>query len=167
MKNRRSFIKKSSIGIFGASLLSPFSTTSAKSYSRILGSNDRVTLAFQGLGRRFPGLLNSSLKMQNVGIKYFCDVMDKQIDKANKRYFDLTQEKVNSEKNIHKIIDDKDVDALIIATPDHWHTYAACKGMEAGKHIYLEKPCSQNLRESELLVNYQNYYNKSVQMGNQ
>ena len=63
MKNRRSFIKKSSIGIFGASLLSPFSTTSAKSYSRILGSNDRVTLAFQGLGRRFPGLLNSSLKI--------------------------------------------------------------------------------------------------------
>ena len=167
MNNRRSFIKKSSTGIIGASLLSPFYNTSAKSYSRILGSNDRIILAFQGLGRRFPGLLDSSLKMQNVGIKYFCDVMDKQIDKANKRYFDLTQEKVNSEKNIHKIIDDKDVDALIIATPDHWHTYAACKGMEAGKHIYLEKPCSHNLRESELLVNYQNYYNKSVQMGNQ
>ena len=68
MKNRRSFIKKSSIGIFGASLLSPFYNTSAKSYSRILGSNDRVTLAFQGLGRRFPGLLNSSLKMQNVKV---------------------------------------------------------------------------------------------------
>jgi len=135
MKNRRSFIKKSSIGIFGASLLSPFSTTSAKSYSRILGSNDRVTLAFQGLGRRFPGLLNSSLKMQNVGIKYFCDVMDNQLDKANKSYYNLTKQKVNSEKDIHKIIDDKDVDALIIATPDHWHTYAACKAMEAGKHI--------------------------------
>jgi len=122
MKNRRSFIKKSSIGIFGASLLSPFYNTSAKSYSRILGSNDRVTLAFQGLGRRFPGLLNSSLKMQNVGIKYFCDVMDNQLDKANKSYYNLTKQKVNSEKDIHKIIDDKDVDALIIATPDHWHT---------------------------------------------
>ena len=93
--------------------------------------------------------------MKNVEIKYFCDVMDKQLDKANKRYYNLTKQKVNSEKNIHKIIDDKDVDALIIATPDHWHTYAACKGMEAGKHIYLEKPCSHNLRESELLVNYQ------------
>ena len=81
--NRRSFIKKSSTGIIGASLLSPFYNTSAKSYSRILGSNDRIILAFQGLGRRFPGLLDSSLKMQNVGIKYFCDVMDKQIDKAN------------------------------------------------------------------------------------
>ena len=139
MNNRRSFIKKSSTGIIGASLLSPFYNTSAKSYSRILGSNDRIILAFQGLGRRFPGLLDSSLKMQNVGIKYFCDVMDKQIDKANKRYFDLTQEKVNSEKNIHKIIDDKDVDALIIATPDHWHTYAACKGMEAGKTYLFRK----------------------------
>ena len=75
MNNRRSFIKKSSTGIIGASLLSPFYNTSAKSYSRILGSNDRIILAFQGLGRRFPGLLDSSLKMQNVGIKYFCDVL--------------------------------------------------------------------------------------------
>jgi len=167
MKNRRSFIKKSSMGIIGASLLSPFYNSSAKSYSRILGSNDKITLAFQGLGRRFPGLLNSSLKMKNVEIKYFCDVMDKQLDKANQRYYNLTKQKVSFEKDIHKIIEDKDVDALIIATPDHWHTYAACKGMEAGKHIYLEKPCSHNLRESELLVNYQSYYNKSVQMGNQ
>jgi len=167
MKNRRTFIKKSSLGIVGTSLLSSFNSVSAKSYSRILGSNERITLAFQGLGRRFPGLLNSSLKMKNIEIKYFCDVMDKQIVKANKRYFDLTKEKTKSEKNIHKIIDDKDVDALIIATPDHWHTYAACKGMEAGKHIYLEKPCSHNLMESDLLVNFQKYYNKSVQMGNQ
>jgi hypothetical protein len=91
MKNRRSFIKKSSMGIFGASLLSPFYTTSAKSYSRILGSNDRITLAFQGLGRRFPGLLNSSLKMKNVEIKYFCDVMDNQLDKANNSYYNLTK----------------------------------------------------------------------------
>ena len=167
MKNRRTFIKKSTMGIVGASILSPFHKSSAKSYSRIIGSNDRITLAFQGLGRRFPGLLNSSLEMKNVEIKYFCDVMDKQIDKANKRYFNLTTKKTNTEKNIHKIIDDKDVDALIIATPDHWHAYAACKGMEAGKHIYLEKPCSHNLMESELLVNFQKYYNRSIQMGNQ
>jgi predicted dehydrogenase len=167
MKNRRTFIKKSTMGIVGASILSPFHKSSAKSYSRIIGSNDRITLAFQGLGRRFPGLLNSSLEMKNVEIKYFCDVMNKQIDKANKRYFNLTSKKTSTEKNIHKIIDDKDVDALIIATPDHWHAYAACKGMEAGKHIYLEKPCSHNLMESALLVNFQKYYNRSVQMGNQ
>ena len=167
MKNRRTFIKKSTMGIVGASILSPFHKSSAKSYSRIIGSNDRITLAFQGLGRRFPGLLNSSLEMKNIEIKYFCDVMDKQIDKANKRYFNLTKQKTNTEKNIHKIIDDKDVDALIIATPDHWHAYAACKGMEAGKHIYLEKPCSHNLMESALLVNFQKYYKRSVQMGNQ
>ena len=86
MKNRRSFIKKSSIGIGGTLFLSPFYQTSAKSYSKILGSNDRITLAFQGLGRRFPGLLNSSLKMKNVDIKYLCDVMDSQLDKGIDRY---------------------------------------------------------------------------------
>ena len=167
MKNRRSFIKKSSMGIIGASLLSPFYNSSAKSYSRILGSNDRITLAFQGLGRRFPGLLNSSLKMKNVEIKYFCDVMDNQLEKANQRYYNLTKQKVSSEKDIHKIIEDKDVDALIIATPDHWHTPGSIMAMKAGKHVYVEKPCSHNMYENEQLVKAANHFNKVVQMGNQ
>jgi|TARA_B110000914_G_scaffold214872_1_gene218220 predicted dehydrogenase len=167
MNKRRDFIKKTSTGLLAGSLLSPFHNTSAKSYSKIIGANNRIIIAFQGLGRRFPGLLNSSLKMKNIEIKYFCDVMDKQIEKANKRYNNLKGEKAISEKNIHRIIEDKDVNSIIIATPDHWHAYAACKAMSAGKHVYLEKPCSHNLKESELLVNYQSYYNKVVQMGNQ
>ena len=93
--------------------------------------------------------------------------MDKQILEANKQLNVLSGYSAKSEKNIHKIFDDKEVDAIIIATPDHWHAYGACKAMEAGKHVYLEKPCSHNLMESELIVNYQKYYNKVVQMGNQ
>ena len=54
-----------------------------------------------------------------------------------------------------------------MATPDHWHAYGACKAMESGKHVYLEKPCSHNMNESDLLVDYQNYFKKVVQMGNQ
>ena len=92
------------MGIVGASILSPFHKSSAKSYSRIIGSNDRITLAFQGLGRRFPGLLNSSLEMKNVEIKYFCDVMDQQIDKANKRYFNLTIRKPIQKKIFIKLL---------------------------------------------------------------
>ena len=140
---------------------------SAKSYSRILGSNQRIGLAFQGLGRRFPGLLRSALKLKNVDLLYFCDVMQKQMDNANLLSSRLSPTKVKNIVDVHKIFDDSDVDVIIMATPDHWHAYGACKAMESGKHVYLEKPCSHNMFESEMLVTYQKYYDKIVQMGNQ
>jgi len=93
--------------------------------------------------------------------------MDKQIEKISKGYFERTGKKVNVEKKFNKIIEDKDLDALIIATPDHWHAYSACKAMDYGKHVYLEKPCSHNMFENEMLVKYQKHYNLKVQMGNQ
>lgn len=173
MKNkRRKFLNQVSIlsaGIsFGAgSLYGSSIKLSPKSYSRVVGSNERIGLAFQGLGRRFPGLLRSSLKLKNIDILYFCDVMEKQTGRANNLFSKLSPKKAKNEVDIHKIFDDKDVDAIIMATPDHWHAYGACKAMEYGKHVYLEKPCSHNMDESEKLVEYQKYYNKTIQMGNQ
>ena len=98
---------------------------------------------------------------------YFCDVMEKQMIRANIQLEKLKGLQANNEENIHKIFDDKDVDAIIMATPDHWHAYGACKAMQANKHVYLEKPCSHNMQESDLITNHQKYYNKLVQMGNQ
>lgn len=166
-KNRRNFIKKTLLSSFALSSYSFANSLSAKSYRKIIGSNDRIKIAFQGLGRRIPGLLSGAISQQNIEVTYLCDVMDNQIAKASKRFFDLTGNQTKSEKNIHKIFEDKDVDAIIMATPDHWHAYGACKAMESGKHVYLEKPCSHNMKESELLVLYQKYFNKVVQMGNQ
>ncbi len=167
MNKRRKFIKKTGIGLLGLTIPTSLNAMSAKSYSRILGSNDRINVAFQGLGRRLPPLIRSTSKLNNVNVLYFCDVMDNQILKANKQLNDLSGYSAKSEKDIHKIFDDKNVDAVILATPDHWHAYGACKAMEAGKHVYLEKPCSHNLMESDLIVNHQKYYDKVVQMGNQ
>ena len=164
MKNRRYFLKKSGLAFTG---LAFYNSISAKSYRNILGSNDRINIAFQGLGRRIPGLLNGAVSQKNIEVSYLCDVMDDQILKASKRLFNLTGKKAKSEKNIHRIFDDSDVDAIIMATPDHWHAYGACKAMESDKHVYLEKPCSHNMKESSLLVSYQKYFNKVVQMGNQ
>ena len=170
--NRRKFIKKASLisfGVFTANqnLYASANKLSAKSYSRIIGSNDRIGIAFQGLGRRLPGLLRSSLQLKNIDIMYFCDVMEKQMIRANVQLEKLKGLQTKNEENIHKIFDDKDVDAIIMATPDHWHAYGACKAMQANKHVYLEKPCSHNMQESDLITNHQKYYNKLVQMGNQ
>jgi predicted dehydrogenase len=72
-----------------------------------------------------------------------------------------------AEKDFRKILEQKDVDAITIATPDHWHAPMAIAGLQAGKHVYVEKPCSHNPAEGEMLVEAQQKYQKLVQMGTQ
>src|SRR5207253_4636260 len=69
--------------------------------------------------------------------------------------------------DFRKALEDKDVDALVIAAPDHWHTPAALLALQAGKHVYVEKPCGHNPREGELLVEAQRKHRRVVQMGTQ
>src|SRR5437867_10355186 len=71
------------------------------------------------------------------------------------------------EKDFRAILAQKDVDAITIATPDHWHTPMAIAGLQAGKHVYVEKPCSHNPAEGAMLVQAQQKYGKLVQMGTQ
>ncbi len=72
-----------------------------------------------------------------------------------------------AEGDFRRILESKDVDAITVATPDHWHTPMAVLGLKAGKHVYVEKPSSQNCREGELLVAAQKKYGKLVQVGDQ
>ena len=72
-----------------------------------------------------------------------------------------------AEKDFRRLLEKKDVDAITIATPDHWHAPMAIAGLQAGKHVYLEKPCSHNPAEGVMLVEAQRRYGKLVQMGNQ
>ncbi|MCG8582128.1 MAG: Gfo/Idh/MocA family oxidoreductase [Bacteroidales bacterium] len=167
-QSRRDFLKKVGIGATGVALSSSINAVSAKSYKRIIGANDRITVAIQGLGRRYGAFLPAITdKNNNVELLYLCDVMDKQLDKAMAKVSKLTSDKIKAEKDIRKILADKNVDAIFMATPDHWHTPGACMAMKAGKHVYLEKPCSHNPKEGEMVVAFQKYFNKEVQMGNQ
>ena len=166
--DRRSFIKKATAGAIGVALGNSINAMSAKSYSNIIGSNDRIHIALQGLGRRFPGFIDPiAEKKNNVRLLYLCDVMKSQRDKAAKKFSKRIDYSPILENDIRKILDDKNVDAVFMATPDHWHTPGACMAMQAGKHVYLEKPCSHNPKENELVVAFQKKYDKVVQMGNQ
>ena len=166
--NRREFIKKTAIGTLGASLGPSIHAMSAKSYARILGANDRLQIALQGLGRRYGAFLPAIAATENnVDLRYLCDVMRSQREKAAENVAGLLPNQPVLENDIRKILDDPEIDAIFMATPDHWHAPGACMAMEAGKHVYLEKPCSHNPKEGELLVDYQKKYNKVVQMGNQ
>ncbi len=166
--NRRDFIKKTAIGALGVTISPGLNAMSAKSYSRILGSNDRLQVAIQGLGRRYSAFVPAiAAKENNIELRYLCDVMKSQRDNAALAVSKLIKDPPILENDIRKIMDDKEIDAIFMATPDHWHAPGACMAMEAGKHVYLEKPCSHNPKEGELLVAYQKKFKKVVQMGNQ
>ena len=170
MKNldRRSFIKKTTLAGTAITLGSSAMAMSAKSYNNIIGSNERLNVAIAGLGRRVKAFYEPiGSKESNVKLLYLCDVMESQRLKASKEISNHINYKPELENDIRKVLEDKDVDILINATPDHWHAPGSIMAMKAGKHVYVEKPCSHNMYENEQLVSAAKQYNKIVQMGNQ
>ena len=163
--NRRNFLKKTSASLAGVAVGSSALASSARSYGRIIGANDRLALGIIGLGRRLGAYIPPILdKSNNVELLYLCDVMKSQQEKAAKRFEKLAY-KPKLENDIRKVIGDSKVDAIFNATPDHWHTPGTIMALAAGKHVYNEKPCSHNLEENEMVVAAQKKYNKQVQMG--
>ena len=166
--NRRSFIKKAAAGAVAVSIGNPINAMTTSSYRNIIGANDRINVAIQGLGRRYGGYKSPIInKDNNVKLLYLCDVMKSQRDKAAENFGKDLKYKIALENDIRKVLEDKDVDAVFMATPDHWHTPGAIMAMQAGKHVYLEKPCSHNMNENQLVVAAQKKFDKVVQMGNQ
>ena len=135
---RREFIKKTALGA-AAVTLGPLST-SAKSYSRILGANDRLGVAILGCYRRFGALSDSLSQLENVDVAYVCDVDSRRQEKAVGTMKKLMNHTPKGEKDLRKIIQQPDVDAIFVAIPDHWHAAATWMGLDAGKHVYVEKP---------------------------
>jgi predicted dehydrogenase len=162
MKSRREFLKDIALGSAGLAV-----GLNAKSYARILGANDRVNFAVIGLHGRAYAHLEGIRQNKGALITHICDVDKRELDKfgaAVKKQFDQSPA---TEKDFRKILESKDVDVITIATPEHWHAPMAIAGLQAGKHVYVEKPCSHNPYEGELLVQAQKKYGKLVQMGNQ
>ena len=163
MVTRREFLDTLAVATAGLAV-----ATTAKSYAQILGSNSRLNFAVIGLNSRAYAHLSSLKANKNSArITYACDV-----DSNILRKFAGTAEKEMGEapataKDFRKILELKDVDAITIAAPDHWHTPMAIAGLQAGKHVYVEKPCSHNPAEGVLLVEAQHKYGKLVQLGTQ
>jgi predicted dehydrogenase len=155
----------SAVGVGFAGVAQGFT---AKSYNRIIGANDRLNVALMGCGRRVSAYYDAlKNKNNNVDLAYICDVMKKQREKVGKDLSGKVEGNAKLVADIHDVWNDKSVDAIFNATPDHWHAPGTWMAMQAGKHVYIEKPCSHNPREGELLVAFQQKYGKVIQMGNQ
>ncbi|RYF45829.1 MAG: twin-arginine translocation signal domain-containing protein, partial [Cytophagaceae bacterium] len=142
-RSRREFIKKAALGTAGLTVGGLATGMSAKSYAKIIGANERLNVAIAGLGRRLPAYYEPiSKKESNVELVYLCDVMKKQRESAVQKFSKHITYTPKLENDIRKVIADKNVDVLINATPDHWHAPGTWMAVLAGKHVYVEKPCS-------------------------
>lgn len=144
--SRRSFLQRSAVVAGGITLL-PW----GKSFA--MGANDSIRIGFIGLGRQAMNLLNGFSKIKGVEIVAGADVYgvkrERFLKKVNEFYKARNQKvEVSTYKDYRKILDRKDVDAVIIATPDHWHAIMAIDACNAGKDIYQEKPITFTIKES-------------------
>jgi predicted dehydrogenase len=160
--SRRSFMKNTALGTAG------LVAASATGFSEVPGANARVNVAVIGLKRRGRPLLNSLSEIDNVRVTWVSDVDAVQQEKGIGIAEKALGYRPPAEKDMRKILEKKDVDAVFVATPDHLHAYQTLAALQNGKHVYVEKPCSHNLGEDELLIKAQEKYSKlSIQMGTQ
>jgi predicted dehydrogenase len=168
-KTRREFIKTTAIGAVGLTIAGM--GLSARSYGNIMGANDRINIAVIGLGRRLGAYIGPIADPKNnINLLYLCDVKESQRENAKKRFLhpnNKVNPDVKLEENFFKVIQDPQVDAIINATPDHWHAPGTWMANAAGKHVYLEKPGSHNPYEGEMLLKSRKKYGKLIQLGNQ
>jgi predicted dehydrogenase len=163
--SRRQFIRNSAIGAAGIAL-GGYGFT-AKSYARIPGSNDRIRFAVVGVNSRGIAHIDAILKGKNAHITHICDVDSTVLEKTLSYVSGKQGSAPSGQKDIRKLLEIKDIDAITIATPDHWHAPMAILGVQAGKHVYLEKPSSHNIHENQMLLSAFRKEGKLIQMGNQ
>ncbi len=163
MVTRREFLDTMIVGAAGLAVAS-----TAKSYAQIVGSNERVNFAIIGLnGRGYAHLSSLQANKDTASIAYVCDVDGAILAKFAAAAQKETGQSPTSENDFRRILEQKNVDAITIATPEHWHAPMAIAALQSGKHVYVEKPCSHNPAEGEMLVAAQRKYGKLVQMGTQ
>ncbi len=157
-QERRSFLKKSAVAA---------SVISAASMKRVMGANDRIRVAVVGLNGRGWSHVTGFKAQPGVEVAYFCDADENVL---NRRLNDADQiglARPQTQVDIRKLLEEKNLDAISIATPNHWHSLMGIWAAQAGKDMYLEKPCSHNWWEGRQLVRAIDKYKVMCQHGSQ
>jgi predicted dehydrogenase len=160
MSNRRDFLKNTALSGTGLLLASPLAAYTGS-------PNETIKIGVMGVKSRGDFLAKKFATLPNVKVAYLCDPDEQVLNKCKDELTKQTGTSPQGFSDIRKMLELKDLDALVIAAPDHWHAPAAIMGLQAGKHVYVEKPCSHNPREGELLVAASNKHQGLIQMGNQ
>ncbi|WP_159471658.1 Gfo/Idh/MocA family protein [Dyadobacter sp. 3J3] len=168
MEHRRDFLKKIAVASSGIAFGGSALGFSAKSYNRIIGANELIRVATIGVNSRGKSMSATFAGQKNTEVGTVCDVDSRAIPLAIEEIKKIKPDAApKPEKDCRKVLEDKSIDAIYIATPDHWHAPLTIMGCQAGKHVYVEKPLSHNPREGELAVEAARKYKRVVQMGAQ
>lgn len=135
--------------------------------ARADNATNKLVVGIMGTGGRGTALAKTFAEQEGVEIAYTCDADIKRAENASSVVAKLGKTAPKAIQNFKEILDDKKVDVLVCATCNHWHAPATILACDAGKHVYVEKPCSHNPREGELMVEAARKHKKKVQMGNQ
>jgi predicted dehydrogenase len=155
---RRSFLKRTSLALGTATALAP--------YANVLGANDDLrvaTIGVRGQGGTHVRLLR---ELPGVRVVAMCDA-DRSVLDRKRAEADKLGQKIETYVDIRKLLDDKNIDAVTVATPDHWHVLATIWSCQAGKDVYVEKPLSHNIFEGRKAVEAAEKYGRIAQWGNQ
>src|ERR1700722_10369668 len=128
---------------------------------------DRVVLGIIGTGGRGTDLIRGFQRLPGVEIACVCDPDQGRAERAAGEVQKISNRAPRIVNDLRRVLDDNAVQAVVVATPNHWHAPAAILACTAGKHVYVEKPCSYTPREGEMLVAVARKHKKHVQMGNQ
>jgi predicted dehydrogenase len=162
--NRRQFMNRS---LAAAGVGAGFAISGTKSSGRVIGANDTVRVAIAGLNGRGGSHVGEFVKMRGVEITY---LVDPDMRTYKKRLSEIQKQggrEPATVQDIRKVLDDKSLDAVSVATPNHWHALITIWACQAGKDVYVEKPCSHNVHEGRVAVAAARRYNRIVQHGTQ
>jgi len=162
--DRRRFLQYSA----GASLAAGAAAILARAEEgQSVAAQEQVVVGIMGVNGRGSDLARGFARLPDARVAYICDVDSRAVAKAVDAVADVQGDKPTGVADFRRILDDSSVDVLAIAAPDHWHAPAGILACTAGKHVYVEKPCSHNAREGELFVEAARKHDRVVTMGTQ
>jgi len=172
--NRRDFIKKSLLAgaaisfwpVVGRSQKNPAATQAGTAQLRVRGANDDIRAAVIGFNGQGRGHIRTLRNLKGVRVVALCDVDQDVLDRETKAIKD-SGESVESYTDIRRLLENKEIDVVTIATPHHWHALAAIWSIQAGKDVYVEKPVSHNVWEGSQILQAARNHNRIVQSGTQ
>lgn len=172
MISRKDFLKQALVGATALSLgrvatAQSATAQSAASRKSVMGANEKIRIGVIGVNSRGRAIAQCLAKLPECEVTCVCDVDSRAIVTCQEAVKKITGKTPRGERDIRKMLESDDFEAVAIAMPDHWHAPAAIMAMQAGKHVYVEKPTSHNPAENEMLIRATSKYNKVVQVGNQ
>jgi predicted dehydrogenase len=161
---RRTFIQKTALGVTGLGLTSTFASASG-----IINpfAADKINIALIGCRSMGFGILSHAISFEDVNCVALCDIDDSVLNQRAADVEKVTKKKPALYKDYRKLLERKDIDAVIIGTPDHWHCLMTVNACEAGKDVYVEKPMANTIAECNLMLKAGKKYNRIIQVGQQ